>query len=694
MIMRKILMTLAVAALVFSFSACEKTENKGLTDFSIPDYSPSDSLIVNQGLKARDSVRAAFLIDSLEKAGDLTPMAAGVFRASYHEYFRRRTDYDNVAERLYTRAYSLAQPDDHLKWYYNFCGNHLAYYLYMGHNYEGCLRVAVPLLTTEDSLGNSPTDQTNLYSLLCCCYVKLDQRDKAVEAGKKARTYCWEVLAEDSTPGIHRLFINSYARIKDAYVRVKDWEKTREWLNFNDSILRLYKRRHPDDPVWPVYDGFAHLDRAIKVWSLGLTDSAAVEYAEFRKYNCAYSLVGLLQSNDYLMPAGRWEDAADNYEALDAFIDNCVSEVFIEEIFSYYMPKFRANYNAGRMDSALFVAKQISEIFDSTYIQQKRSQMAEMATIYDTHGKEMEIARQKAELSHERWLGTLAAMGLITAFFIIYILYRRRAAKRLEAAHAKLQKAYNQLEETTTAKERIESELRIARDIQMSMVPCVFPEREGLDMFASMTPAKEVGGDLYGYVLQGDQLYFCVGDVSGKGVPASLFMAQSTRLFRTLAAEGMMPADIALRMNNELSEGNDSNMFVTMFIGLLHLDSGRLDYCNCGHNPPVLVDDKQAAAFLDIQHVNQPLGLMGGIPFASDAVADIRGQQLLIYTDGLNEAENQQYEQFGEKRILDLMACNLNSHEVIEMLKKAVEEHRNGAEPNDDLTLMCMKLSR
>ena len=684
---------LAVAALFFSFFACGKWENKGLTDHSSTGYSHTDSIIINQGLMARDSVRTAFLIDSLEKTGDLSTMAAAVFRAIRYETLCRRTDYDIVAEKLFTRAYSLAQPEDHLKWYYNYCGNHLAYFLYMGHNYEGFLRVAVPLLTTSDSLGNSPTDQTHLYSLLCCCYVKLDQPAKAIEAGKKSRAYCWDVLAKDSTPGIHRLFINSYARIKDAYVRVKDWEKTREWLDFNDSIGRLYKRRHPDDPVWSIYDGYAHLDRAIKTWSLGLKDSAAAEYAEFRKYRCAYDIVGLTQSNDYLMPAERWEDAADNYRALDWFIGNCVSEVFMEEIYSYYMPKFRANYNAGRMDSALFVAKQISEIFDSTYIRQKRNQMAEMATIYDTQGKEMEIARQKVELSHERWLGTIAAMGLITTFFIIYTWYRRRAGKRLEAAHVKLQEAYDQLEETTTAKERIESELRIARNIQMSMVPGVFPEREGLDMFASMVPAKEVGGDLYGYVLHGDRLYFCVGDVSGKGVPASLFMAQSSRLFRTLSSEDMAPSEIAVRMNDELVDGNDSCMFVTMFIGLLHLDTACLDFCNCGHNPPILVDDKQVAAFLEIKHVNQPLGLMGGIPFTGETVSDIRGRQLLIYTDGLNEAENRQHELLGDKRLLELMACNLNSHEVIEMLKKAVKQHRDGAEPNDDLTLMCLKLS-
>ena len=125
------------------------------------------------------------------------------------------------------------------------------------------------------------------------------------------------------------------------------------------------------------------------------------------------------------------------------------------------------------------------------------------------------------------------------------------------------------------AQERIESELRIARDIQMSMVPSTFPEREGLDMYASMTPAREVGGDLYGYLLEDDKLYFALGDVSGKGVPASLFMAQATRLFLTLAKQGMMPAEICTRINDALSgEDNESGMFVTFSLGLVNLTSG------------------------------------------------------------------------------------------------------------------------
>ena len=379
----------------------------------------------------------------------------------------------------------------------------------------------------------------------------------------------------------------------------------------------------------------------------------------------------MIQSNDYLMNAERWEDAADNYEALDQFIN----KPYLEEISAYYMPKLRANYYAGRKGAALQVAMQIAEMFDSAYVWQKQGQMAEMATVYDTQGKEMQIARQQAKLSQQRLWGMVLVLVLVTIFFVIYTLYRRHTQKRMA--------------EMQVAQERIESELRIARDIQMSMVPSHFPQYEGLDMYAEMNAAKEVGGDLYGYVLQGNKLHFCLGDVSGKGVPASLFMSQSARLFRTLATEGMTPVDIAVRMNNELAENNERGMFVTMFIGMLHLDTGRLDYCNCGHNAPII--DGQ---FLKMQYDNQPLGLWEDDPFYGESIEDMRGKQLLVYTDGLNEAENQEKELLGNKRLLELMAdsASLDSHQVIDMLKKAVEEHRAGAEPNDDLTLMCIRL--
>ena len=702
-------------SLLFSFFACKESHKQ--IDLSQLNYSHVDTLIMDTiasvnwrsvyygSDEQRELVIARLIqfVDSMEQAGNLNELGADTYRGIINDNAYKVLE----AEEWFSRAITHNSRKDREQWYYNYAGYELANLLYIRHNYEGFLRVAVPLLASMDSLGTflRIDHKIDLYSLMGCCYLKLEQPDKAKEAVLKARDFGRQVLAVDTSHYIHQSFINYYARIKDAYVRVKDFEGARNWMAFTDSIGNLFARRYPNAEVWSVYNGYTHLDRAIKVWSLGMKDSAAVEYAEFRKYQCAYDINGLIQSNDYLMNAERWEDAADNYQALDYFIKWSNGKLYLEELYAYYFPKFRANYYAGRKDSALFVANQIAEAFDSAYIWQKRSSMAEMATIYDTQGKEMQIARQQAELSQQRLWGTAIALVLLTTFFIIYSLHRRKAQKRLataheqlettheklEKAHAELQTAYDQLEETTAVKERIESELRIARDIQMSMVPGIFPERDGLDMYAKMTPAKEVGGDLYGYIFQGDQLYFCVGDVSGKGVPASLFMAQSARLFRTLAAEGMMPANIATRMNNELVEGNDSNMFVTMFIGLLHLDTGRLDFCNCGHNPPVL--DGQ---FLEMKCTNQMIGFWEDDPFYGETIDDIRGHQLLIYTDGLNEAENQQLELLGNERLLELMADakSLDSHQVIDMLVEAVEEHRAGAAPNDDLTLMCLKLSR
>lgn len=249
-----------------------------------------------------------------------------------------------------------------------------------------------------------------------------------------------------------------------------------------------------------------------------------------------------------------------------------------------------------------------------------------------------------------------------------------------------------ELKQTTAQKASIESELKVASDIQMSMVPRIFPafpNRPDIDLFASMTPAKEVGGDLYDFFVQDERLYFCVGDVSGKGIPASLFMAVTRNLFRIVAQQGRSPEEIATQINLILSHDNEQNMFVTMFIGCADLKTGHLDYCNCGHNAP-LIDGQ----FMKLQYTNRPIGIWEEGEFIGESIDDIRGRQMLIYTDGLNEAENPQKQLFGEHRLQELMAgaLSLKSEQVIEMLQEAVERHRDGAAPNDDLTLLCLKL--
>ncbi|MBP5721877.1 MAG: SpoIIE family protein phosphatase, partial [Bacteroidales bacterium] len=254
----------------------------------------------------------------------------------------------------------------------------------------------------------------------------------------------------------------------------------------------------------------------------------------------------------------------------------------------------------------------------------------------------------------------------------------------------------DELKETTAKKERIEGELRIAHDIQMGMVPNVFPpfpERKELDLHALMTPAREVGGDLYDYLLLGDKLFFCIGDVSGKGIPASMFMATTRSMFRVMGKQGIPPSEVARRLNDTLSENNESMMFVTAFIGVLDLVTGRLDYCNCGHNPPALMSDGGTPVFLDCVP-NTPLGAFNGWDFQGQVIDDLRGSLLFLYTDGLNEAENVDHVEFGMDRISSVLSglSTANAVTVVESMQRAVAAHVGKAEQSDDLTMLCLRL--
>jgi len=247
------------------------------------------------------------------------------------------------------------------------------------------------------------------------------------------------------------------------------------------------------------------------------------------------------------------------------------------------------------------------------------------------------------------------------------------------------QARYNALDQK---RQRIEGELHIATGIQMSMVPKTFPpfpERHDLDMAATIVPAKEVGGDLYDFFIRGEKLFFCVGDVSGKGVPASLVMAVTRTTFRNLSAHEDSPGRIVKAMNDNLSAMNESDMFVTFFCGVLDLAGGNLRYCNAGHNPPMILTD--AIRALPITP-NLPLGIMGGYDFQEQEVPFHYDDAIFLYTDGLTEAENAEHEQFGEQRMKNALHGRKSAQEHLENIKEHVAAFVDGAPQSDDLTIL------
>ena len=259
-----------------------------------------------------------------------------------------------------------------------------------------------------------------------------------------------------------------------------------------------------------------------------------------------------------------------------------------------------------------------------------------------------------------------------------------------------LKQHINDLQTTTASKERLQSELKIAHDIQMGMIPTTFPQRQDLDLFASMTPAKEVGGDLYDFIIEGDVLFFIIGDVAGKGVPASLYMAVTRTLFRNLAGNYQSAANIVREMNHAIASTNDSFIFVTVFVGVLDMKTHYLTYCNAAHNAPVMITAEGECSLLEVE-TNLPIGVEDRYAYGEQQVDFPPGSALLLYTDGLTEAmyfsSDGSRKLFGEHRVLhDVQKnCKASAIEVIDFLKQHVSVFADGTEQSDDLTMLFLR---
>ena len=277
---------------------------------------------------------------------------------------------------------------------------------------------------------------------------------------------------------------------------------------------------------------------------------------------------------------------------------------------------------------------------------------------------------------------SLSILALLVLMFIIY-----RSIRNI-----------NKLHKVTLERERIGSELKIAREIQMGMLPKndILKADDGkLEVTAMLEPAKEVGGDLYDFFIKDDYLYFCIGDVSGKGIPASMFMTVTRNLFRTISPYTRNASKVLWYMNQTLADVNESNMFVTFFVGILNMKTGELDYANAGHDGPVLIDGDGVRAMKVVP--NLPLGVMTDFQFEPEKIKLTGETVIFLYTDGLTEAMNADRTEYGEEGMMRVLKdlYNENSHpsteEVISCVSGDVIRFVDKAEQSDDLTMVAFK---
>ena len=336
------------------------------------------------------------------------------------------------------------------------------------------------------------------------------------------------------------------------------------------------------------------------------------------------------------------------------------------------------------------------------------------------------IPKREAALSRNVSVGVTTAMQVIVfsaLFALIFVLVNKLVVKNIYQvndslsaitegkldtvvnvrSHVEFDDLSNDINSTVNtlkqyiadAAARIDAELAFAKAIQHSALPSVFPpfpNRTEFDIHATMHTAKEVGGDFYDfYFVDDDTIAFLVADVSGKGIPAAMFMMQSKTLLKSYAESGMSVEEVLTCANDKLCEGNDEGMFVTAWMGCLNLKTGMLTFANAGHNPPILKHGAEQPVYLKIKP-NLFLAGMDGIPYKKNELQLQPGDKIYLYTDGVTEATNLQQELYGEERLLQVLNryADADPRTVCEAVKADVDVFVGEAEQFDDITMLCI----
>ena len=269
-------------------------------------------------------------------------------------------------------------------------------------------------------------------------------------------------------------------------------------------------------------------------------------------------------------------------------------------------------------------------------------------------------------------------------------------SRAFEEMRVSLKEYISNLAESIKAKERLDSELKIAHNIQMNFLPKrfpPFPDKSEFQIYARLEPAKYVGGDLFDFFLLDDnKLFISIGDVADKGVPAALFMAMTKTLMKGVAEQEPGPAELLMRVNNEIARDNDTSMFVTLICGILNLDTGELIYSNAGHNPPVLIRNNQAPEWLDIPE-GFILGPIMDTVYKNDRITLDPGDLLLLYTDGVNEAMNEKRVLYSDERLIDTVTGRKSdaTEDLVHLVMESVENHSGDQEQSDDITILALR---
>lgn len=674
--------TLWMLTAVLALTACRgsRTEN---------EKAEADRLI-NAAYKAKDYSHLMTLADSLQQNGLLSPSEAYYWQGYASDHMMQQ----RAAEFYWKMSVDEAQRSDNKDELaiYAKSGSRLANLLSIRGDYEAVLKEAIPVAERLEELHcDTTSDYTNLLIFIGCCQSRFGLSNAEANASYE-RAYKLHMDNVESSRS-EKAYKNAIAGIINiAYncIGIGHFDEALTWTDRFGKLISQYEMKDDantdyTDKQWARY----HIYRATALEGLGRKDEATEVYADYLQTQFSQTTEGHIDAADFLIAAERWDEAADSYGDIDLL----QTDLSLENIQKTILRKYKANRQAGRNDAANLVANQICESLDSAITMSRRMDVEEQKTIRE---KEVQIAQQHARDIKLRTAGLLAALALVFAFFSAYSVYRRKKTLNLTKEHEELKSAYAQLEQTATAKERTGSELRIAQDILKNIVAPTPPQRDDLDLYASLVPTKQVAADFYDYRLCDEKLLFCIGDVSGKGVQAAMTTVLMQAQFRSVTAYESTPARIVEAINTAMCQNSAFPVSATLFVGALNTQTGRLKYCNAGHNAPLLIGSGIGALPVD---PNTPVGQHADQKFTAQETLIDPGSVIFLYTNGLTKAEDATHRQFGEERMTGeamqtIYGLDAAPQAVVERMTETLNRFTGGTEQADDIAMLAIRYTK
>jgi serine phosphatase RsbU (regulator of sigma subunit) len=662
-------------------TACSEDKQSGQT-------SEADKLIETTQ-KARNYPELLRVADSLETIGSITPTKAYYWRGYACDKMKRQRLAEFYWKASLDAVENSTSNDDMI--YYAKSASRLANMLAVRGDYEEGVKTTTAVANKLEELHcDSTSDYLNILIYLGCCQVGLGTDNGNAEGFSKAyqrhkeniETYHNDVVYKDGITGIINIAYN--------YIYTQKWQEALVWTSRFGQILSEYEQR-PDADADYIDRQLARYDiyQAIALQGLGKTDEAAKAYDKFQSTQYSKTAKGRIDANDYLTAANRWDEAAEHYSSLDEMMGETPKNYSLDNIDAMVLKKYQTNLLAGKRDSAIQVALNISNSLGQAIAKSKKIEQEEQAMIVKSVEK---MTEQEAQKNRKYQIMIAFGIGFIVLCLIGFALIRHRIAKHLQAAYEELKYDYDRMEADTIVKEREASELRIAQGIQRVITPRLMPKSKSFDMWSAVKTGQMEGGGVMDYCLRDGKLFFCVGESTVEGVKASLYTTIVKAQFRTAATFESKPDKIMTAINNAIAQGNEKGVSVRLFVGVLDIYNGTLYFCNANHDAPLLVSNE--LHHLPVEQ-NVAIGEQPNYNYELQEIVMQPGSMIFLNTEGLIKVKNAEHRIFNEKRMLGsaLQAMKLDPRPkpFIDNMLDAVHRFAGDYEQRDDMMLLAIR---